>query len=346
MALIAFSSLTMTNASGQVAEREISMEYKADQNTTINIDSKFGKTEILNWDKSQVLITARLSAESDNRELAAETLQKLNSEIRKEGDNIFVKTIIEERITSTARRKIKFSIDYTVYAPEWINVELLSKYGTVFIEKVDGAANISVQYGNLTIRELSRGNIKPLNEVSLAYSRGTIDKASWLKTDLSYSKLSVEEARAIVSVSKYSSLTAENINSLVIDSKYDTYSVSSLNNFAGQMRYANLKLAELGQKMDITSSYTNVRIENVLPDFNSLNIQNSRGNYRLNISGDASFNIHGDANRGDISVDGMSDLNRKVVNTEKTVWGSYGDKNNPGDIKVKVTDGNVKIVIL
>jgi len=330
---------------GQVAEREIRMEYDADKSTIVNIDSKFGKTEILNWDKPEVSIYVKLSAESENKELAEETLAKLNSEISEEGNEIFIKTSIEDRITSTPRKKIKFSIDYTIHVPEWINIELLSKYGTVFIERINGNADITVQYGNLTIRELTRGNVKPLNEVVLAYSRGIIDKASWLKTDLSYSKLTLEEGRAVVSVSKYSSLNSENINSLVADSKYDTYSVGSTYNFAGQMKYANLKLNELNGKLDISSSYTNVKIEHVLPGFELLNIENTRGNYKINISGDASFEINGDAIRGDISVEGISDLNKKIVNANKTIRGSYGSKDQAGEIKIITTEGNIKIIV-
>jgi hypothetical protein len=344
--LVIFGYLIFLRTAGQPVEKNIRKEFNSDKNTIINIDSKFGKTEIFNWEKSIVSIEVKLVAESDNRDMAFETLEKLNSEIDKEGDEIIIKTIIEDRITSTPRKKIKFSIDYIIYAPEWINIRLLNKYGTVFIEKIDGKTDITVQYGNLTIRELSRQNDKPLNQVTLAYSRGTIDKASWLKTDLSYSKLTIEEARAVVSVSKYSSLNSETINSLVIDSKYDTYSINTLNNFAGQLKFANIKLNEINGKLDVSSSYTNVKIEKVLPGFESLNVENSRGNYRINILKEASFNINGKAVRGDISVEGMSELDKQVVNNNKIIKGTYGNKDAKGDIKIQTNDGNVKIVIL
>ena len=344
--LITIFSFLVLSTNGQVAERNINMEFDADKNTNINIDSRFGKVEILTWEKPVVSIEVFLKAESDSRDLSNEILQKLNSEITRQGNEILIKTIIEERITSSSRRKVKFSVDYTINVPEWIHLKLVNRYGTVFIERIDGLADITVQYGNLTIRELGRGNEKPLNQVTLAYSRGTIDKASWLKTDLSYSKLSIDEARAVVAVSKYSSLSSDRLNSLVADSRYDTYSVSFLNNFAGQMRYANLKLNEVTGKMDITSSYTNVRVEKVLPGFESLVIENSRGNYRLNISKDSSFQLNGEALRGDIQVDGMSELSRKVVNADKTVWGTYGNTSGAGEIKIRTSDGSVRMAIL
>ena len=344
--LIAIFSFVVILTNGQVAERKINMEFEADKKTNINIDSRFGKVEILNWEKPVVSIEVLLKAESDSRDLSNEILQKLNSEITRQGNEILIKTIIEDRITSPSRRKVKFSVDYTIYVPEWVHLKLINRYGTVFIESIDGIADITVQYGNLTIRELGRGNEKPLNQVNLAYSRGTIDNASWLKTDLSYSKLSIDEARAVVAVSKYSSLSSDKINSLVTDSRYDTYSVSFLNNFAGQMRYANLRINEMSGKVDITSSYTNVKVEKVLPGFESLVIENSRGNYRFNISKDASFRLNGEAKRGDIQVEGLSELNRKVVNADKTIWGTYGNKSGAGEINIRTSDGSVRIAIL
>jgi len=343
LAILLFISIS---ANAQVAEKEINMEFKANKDSKINIDSKFGKVEILNWDKPLITVDVKLTAESENKDLGTETLDKLYSEITKEGEEIFIKTIIEERIVSTPGKKVKFSIDYTIYAPVWINVKLLNKYGTVFIERIDGTADITVQYGNLTIRELGRQNDKPINQLILAYSRGTIDKASWLKADLSYSKLSIDEARAVVAITKYSSFSGENISSLVSDSKYDTYSVNTLSNYAGQMRYANLKINELSGKCDITSSYTNVKFENILPGFESIVIDNSRGNYKLNISRESSFSLNAETSRGDIVVEGMNDLNNKTVNSDKSIWGTYGDADSGGEIKIKSTDGNIRITIL
>ena len=331
---------------GQVAERIVKEEYKANEATMLNIDSKFGKVEILNWEKSVVQVEVIMKAESDNKEFANETLQKLNVELSQEGNEIFIKTLIEERITSNFRKKVKFSVDITVYTPEWINIKLLNKYGSVFIERIDGKADLIVQYGSLTIRELGRSNVKPLNQISLAYSKGTIEKASWLKTDLSYSKLTIDEAQAIICISKYSSLSSEKINSLVSDAKYDTYSVSSLNNFVGEMKYSNLKVSEFSGKMEIKSSYTSVKVDEVMPGFESLDIDNSRGGYKFGISNKASFNLDGEAIRGDIDVEGMEDLNRKAVNADKTVWGTFGNESTKGDIKIITREGSVKIEIL
>ena len=82
----------------------------------------------------------------------------------------------------------KVSIDFTINAPEYINLDLSSKYGSAFIDELSGHANIYVAYGNLKIMELTRGQEKPLNTIDLAYSSGNIQEAGWIKLDMSYSK--------------------------------------------------------------------------------------------------------------------------------------------------------------
>jgi hypothetical protein len=343
---LVFLILFTTIISAQLAERVIKEEYNADQETILNIDSKFGQVEILNWTKPLISVEVRLKVESDHQDYADETLQKLNAELTQNGNEIFIKTIVEDKITSTSRRKVKFSVDYTIYAPEWINVKLLNKYGSVFIEVIDGMADINVQYGSLNIRKLGRENVKPLNQLSLAYSKGSIENASWLKANLAYSKLSIEDGQAIICISKYSSLSSENVNSLVVDSKYDTHSVNTIRNFAGEMKYSNLKMGEMSGKMSINSSYTNVKVDKIMSDFESLAIENVRGGYRVGISENASFNLNGEAYRGDITVDGMDNLNRKVINSDKTVWGTFGEKAIKGEINIVTRDGGVKVVVL
>jgi hypothetical protein len=339
-------SLLISSASAQIAEEIRIEEFKAVKGTNIDIDSKFGHVEILQWDKPSVMIEVRLKAESDDKQLANETLKKLSSEISSVGNDIFVKTIIEDRISSTPRKKITFSVDYTINAPEWINVKLLNKYGSVYAEELNGLVNMTVQYGSLTIRSLGRGNIKPYNEINLAYSKGTIEKSSWLKTDLAYSKLSIDEAQAVIAISKYSSLSADALSSLVVDSKYDTYSIEDLRNFAGEMRYANLKINELSKQMNITSFYTTVRVDKVFEGFESIIIDNSRGGYKLGIQSEASFNINGEASRGDIVTEGISQINKKSVNADKTIWGSFGNAKQKGEIKISTKEGSVRVAVL
>lgn len=309
--------------------------------TELEIESKFGEVEILQREGQNVEVVATLWVESNREEHARELLSQLKASIVQVENRIIVKSIFPDKINSLGT---KFRIDFRIYTPADIDLVLSSKYGSAFIDKISGHAAISIAYGNLNARNLSRENEKPLNSIDLAYSSGNIEDAGWLKLDLSYSKLSIDKAVAVVVLSKYSSLSVDETSSLVMESKYDTYSIGEINNFLGNLRYGNLKIGELYKKFEIESQYTSVKIGEIASGFEMINIQNQRGSYKLAISDEASFRLKGEAIRGDISVKGMKNMESRSVNADKYIEGSYGG-NPSSTVDIVVKEGSVNIEI-
>jgi hypothetical protein len=333
-------SIILPSAVGQRIEKDMQETFKANKSTLLDIDSKFGEVRILAWDKDVIEVNASLWVESNRSEYAKELLSQLDAEISFSDNTVAVQSVFPERLNT--RKDTKFSIDFTINVPAYINLDLSSKYGSAFIDELTGHANIYIAYGNLKIMELTREQEKPLNTIDMAYSSGSIQEAGWVKMDMSYSKISIDEAQALVVISKYSGLSVDECSSIVIQSKYDTYSIGELNNFLGELKYGNLKIEELSKKLEIESAYTSVKVEEIGPQFEMIKIDNSRGGIKLGISENSSFTIKGTAIRGDISVSGMNNLNRKVENANKYIDGSYG--NNPAaTIDIQVKEGDVKI---
>jgi len=334
--------LTLSNGNAQKLDKSFTESFKADKSTILEIDSKFGEVKIMTWDENSVEVNVDIWVESNREERAQELLSNLDAEVSASGERIIVKSVLPDKLNT--RKDTKFRIDFTINAPPYVNLELSSKYGSVFVDEFSGHADISVSYGNMKVRELTRGKEKPLNHINLAYSSGSIEEAGWLKIDMSYSKISIDEATAIMAISKYSGLTLDEGSSLVIESKYDTYSLGELNNFLGEMKYGNLKIEELFKKFEIESAYSSVKVEEIGPDFELISIENSRGGYKIGISDQASFTLKGEAKRGDISVSGMENLNKRVENADKYIDGTYGS-NPSATVNLEVKEGSIKIVL-
>ena len=103
-----------------------------------------------------------------------------------------------------------------------------NKYGNTDIDELHGLVNLDIKYGNLTAGKLTRGNIKPLNSLNLAYGKGTIDEAGWL--DLTYkirrAASEIEKSQALLLDSKYSKLSLGETSSVVGESKYDNIRIT------------------------------------------------------------------------------------------------------------------------
>ncbi len=342
LVMVFFSGMLIPELAAQRLEKTAEETFSASKSTILDVDSKFGNVEVLSWENDEVFIEALMWVESKRESYAQELLDNMDVEIFVEENRIVARSVFADNMSN--RNDTRFRIDFTISVPEYINFELSSKYGSAFIESISGHADIAVAYGNLKIQELTRGNEKPLNRVKLAYSSGNLEEASWIKTELAYSKLTIEEARAIMMLTKYSSVNIEEGSSLVIESKYDTYKVSELTNFLGELKYGNLSIGELSKKLDISSKYTSVKIDEIGSNFESIKIDNQRGGYKLTIDDGASFTINGQASRGDISVSGVENLNQKVENTERYISGKHG-ANPTSSVLISVKDGSVDVKV-
>jgi hypothetical protein len=179
-------------AESEEFSKNLHKDYDANENTLLIIQNKFGDVDINNWDKNKVSIDVIITVDHKNEEKAKELIDYIEVEFNQTGNTIEAITKIDEKFskwnsfTFNDNQK-EFSIDYKVNIPKNIKLDLLNKYGSVFINEVAGHTKISVKYGNLKINKLTRENIKPLNEIYLGYSNGTIEDCKWLNLNIKYS---------------------------------------------------------------------------------------------------------------------------------------------------------------
>lgn len=342
LAIIALLIFTSGLSAQTRVERNLEKEYNVAENSSIIVNSKFGEVKVLSWEKNSVKVTASIWVTNPKESTAQNFLEKLDVEIGQSGNEIFVKSVFPDKMNTG--KDTKFQIDFTIHAPKNINLDIDSRYGTLFIDENSGIVSLDVRYGNATIGTLTRGKEKPLNEINLAYSTANIEQAGWLKMDNSYSKANIAEARAIVIISKYSGLSVEDCSSIVSNSKYDSYRFGILNNFNGELKYSNIKIEELSKKFEYTGNYSSVNIDRLNKSFELVKIDNTYGGVKIGIDDDASFRFSGTAVRADIIVPGLEVSSKKVENTTKIIEGNKG--NNPtSSIEVITKQGNVKFYI-
>ena len=324
----------------QKEERSISRDFKFNPGTTLTIDSKFGNVNILNTDDNTIKIDASIWVKSDNPKLAGDLANKLDVQIKEAGNEITVISVFPDKLPSMD--KTQLGIDFTIHVPASVDLNLKNRYGSVYIEEISGLANISVAFGTIKAQILSRGKAGTLNALTLDHSTGSIGETAWLKLNLINSKLSISEATALVVISQYSGLNVDECSSLVVESKYDTYRVGELKNYVGDLKYSNLSADEILDKFEITSAYSVVKVDEIGKDFQTIKIDNTRGSYKLGINAESSFSINASAMRGEIAVNGVENLSKRIENADKFISGTYGS-DPKAKVDIKVTEGSLKI---
>ena len=325
----------------QTQVKEIKKDFQINKGDVLSMENKFGNIDILNWEKPEISISVKLSAEGRNDATAKGFLDKISIEIIKENNTVSVMTKLDNE--SGMSKGNQLSINYTVYAPEWINLNLNNKFGNIHINEISGLVNIDLKYGDMKITRLSRGNEKPFSNITLAFANGVIEQSGSLKLVLSYSKLEVENAEILSAESKYSGINVTSCNSFICESKYDNFKFSEIRNLIGDLQFSNLRAGTISGKLELDSKYSGVKIDQVLPSFENIKINNDKGGYKIGLDPETSFELTGTSDRGDISVEGYTILEKKTDGTSKYIRATGGTKSSGKLINITVVDGAVSL---
>lgn len=343
---IIFAAFHLYGAPPEEVKKVYHKEYVAGANTLLSIENRYGDVNLINWKKDSVVIDVVVTIDYPPVFKGKDLIEYITVDFNVSGNTIKAVTNINEHFIDKWYRhddKKKFRIDYTIHAPASINFHLLNKYGDVFINELQGQAELEVRYGFVRINKLTRGNKKPLNSLYLAYSKGTIEEAGWLMLEMKYSKLEISKGQALAGETKYSKLTIGSMSSVVLESKYDTYNFGTLNNLVLVASYGSIKTDEVRKKISLETRYTGVDIAHVPAGFSSIDINNAYGGVKVRIDEDASYYLKGSTSYCKLSFPTVR-INRIVKNNSAEVSGYVGsDRNTKAKVTVKSKYGSVSL---
>ena len=340
----------VANANGDEYSKSVTKDFDANSNTTLEVNNKYGAVEVENWDKPSIHIDVKITVEHKNRDEAEKLLQMINIEFSKEDDLVKAVTKIDDKFGTSniwfGNGNIdgkKFSIDYKITLPKYLNVRLKNKYGNIMINEIGGLTEIDLKYGNINVNKLTRGDTKPLNTIIVGYGKASFEECNWLKFSLSYSKASIQKCKALILVSKYSKANIDKASSLVIDSEYDDYKVGTLSNFVVSGKYSNYSIQSLTKKLDAQVKYSGIQVQSIPSGFENITVKNSYGGIKLGIESNASYNLDAYVKYAGIKYPESSRLSKINENNSITVKGDVGDGSPKATVIINSSYGGVDL---
>jgi hypothetical protein len=345
---ILFLLVPFTLAAQEVT-KEFHKEYKAGTNTTLEISNRYGDVVIQSWDKDQVVIDVKVTVELPNKEKAEKLLSYIDVQFSEGNNLISAKTVIDDKFNFTGwgGNSKKFSIDYNVKMPVGTALTLENKYGNTDIDELHGLMNLVIKYGNLKAGKLTRGNVKPLNKLNLAYGQATIDEAGWLDLTVRYcSNMEITKIKALLLDSKYTKLTIGETSSMVGESKYDNIRIESINNLVLDNGYTEVNIGELTKELNYKGSYGSFSIESVPAGFESLDVETHYMGVKLGIAESANYKLDAKVSYGGLKYneDNFKNQRRIIENNSNEVSGVFGGEESPSStVKVVSSYGSVNL---
>jgi len=306
--------------SAQEARKEFSENYGVNKGVTLDTDTKYSDVELITWDKSEVDVLAVVKVKAPSQNKAEEALKKVDIHIGKSGNTISVQTEMEKGWS----RNVKTSIKITIKAPAWVNLDLESSYGDLFIQEASELVQIDMRYGNLKAGTLSRGEVKPLSTIDMAYSDAVIDEAGWIDLEMAYSNVDIHVSDMLFVESKYSKLLGEKAGGIVTEGAYDKYYLDEVDSFVGELKYSGIKFGKLNKALELHSGYTGVKIGTLSKGFSKVDAELAYGNLSVGLEEGASFKFSGEAKYGSVNISTDDKLSKTKENNYVKVWGTVG----------------------
>jgi hypothetical protein len=339
--------LTSSTIFAQEVTKEYHKEYTAGSKS-LNVSNRYGDVVIESWDKDQIVIDVKVTVEMSNKEKAQSFLDKIDVQFAESSDQISAKTIIDDHFNFTGwGDHRRFSIDYHVKMPVGTELALDNKYGNTEIDELHGLLTLDIKYGNITAGKLTRGNVKPLNKLNIAYGKGTIDEAGWLDlTERYVGSMEIAKSQAILLDSKYSKIILGETSSIVGESKYDNIRIETIKNLVLENGYTEVNIGELTNKLDYSGSYGSFSVDRVPAGFESLQVETHYMGVKLGIEESASYKLDAKVSYGGLKYneDNFRNTRRIVENNSHEVSGTVGKEENPtSKVSVIASYGSVKL---
>jgi hypothetical protein len=333
--------------SAEEVTKEFHKEYTAGTKT-LDISNKYGDVVIESWNKDQIIIDVKITVEMGNREKAQNYLDKIDVQFSEGSTVISAKTILEDNFNFSGWGDSKrFRIDYNIKMPVGTDLTLANKYGNTDIDELHGLMNLEIKYGNLTAGKLTRGNIKPLSKLVIAYGKGTIDETGWLDlTERYVGSMDIGKSQAILLDSKYSKISLGETSSVVGESKYDNIRIENIKNLVLENGYTEVNIGELTKKLTYNGSYGSFTINSIPSGFESIDVETHYMGVKLGIEESANYKLEAKVSYGGLKYNEGNFKNQKriVENNSSEISGTVGSEENPSaKVNVLSSYGTVRL---
>jgi len=226
------------------------------------------------------------------------------------------------------------------------------------VAAIDGSAEVSLSYGDLTI-----DGVRKDLDLSLNYVTGVVHKSKDVNVKVNHAKsLRFKEAKNLQLTSSFSKIHIEQASDINCQSTYDTYQVGEVREFKNTGRYDNIainyadkvevisqitdvKVEKIGQRADFDLNYGEASISSVAKGFSELILIGDYVDFAISVEPGASYKLNASTNQSGLYLPKeLIIISHKGKSKNQDIEGYIGTTRDPkGSIKVQVSNGDCVI---
>lgn len=325
--------------------KTLTKEYSVNANAGLRVDNSYGNIDVVSWGQNRTTIEVVITTNGDNEEKVQQKLDNIDVEFSGNGSLVTAKTIFEDRKNSSwnwwgkKKNNVRMEINYTIKVPVTNSVDLSNDYGSISLNKLEGNARISCDYGQINVGQLMAKN----NYLSFDYSQNSsIEYMSSGKINADYSGFTLEKVGDLELNADYSKSVIEEANSINYNNDYGNLKVGKVGDIIGRGDYIPLRVSTLSGKLNVNSDYGSITVDRVASSGGDITIQSDYAGIKLGFDSGYEFDFYLDLRYASFNgKEGLEILKQSKNNSRKTYSGYKGSKTSGNTININSEYGGV-----
>jgi hypothetical protein len=328
-------------------EKTISKEFAVNSDALLKVSNSYGNLTLTSWDENRIMIEVHITTNGNNEDKVQEKLDQITVDFEANAGMVSASTNFNSRrngwnLNWGGRNNVNMQINYTIKLPVKNSIHLSNDYGNISLDRIDGHAKISCDYGRLEIGELRGRNNQLKFDYTSRSSFGYINSAS-ISAD--YSGFEIEKAGDLDIRADYTNATIEQMGNLVYASDYGSLVANETKNVQGRGDYINVKLGTVHGNVDIGADYGSVEIKKMAGDAGNINLQTDYTGVKIGYAPDYYFDFEISTDYADVSGKENLEINiSKEKSDERYYKGYHGKANSGNQVYITSDYGNISFI--
>jgi hypothetical protein len=349
---ILFCALSASLLSQSVSEkRSFSRSLKADRDTRLEVNNRYGDVHLTSWNRDSVFIKAEIEATANSTSKLEKLLEGIEISISESGKSVRAETkfgkeltVLLESFKGFTEKLIDYGsrirINYFINLPDYVDISIKNQFGDVSIENNTGTISVDLSNGDFRAGSLNR-----FADFNFDFGDAEIGSVKSVRIVTTFSKFYIKESGEVTISSTASSYELGTIGKLDFESRRDKFFIENISGLTGTSYFSDFKINHLTGKSNVNLKYGSFEVEKTDNRFDKIDISSSYSDITLEF--DPSFSSRFEINHTNSFVV-LPELNTKsekeTLNDEKKeylITGTTGSDPGSREVRIDATRGNI-----
>lgn len=267
-------------------------EYTASSIDKLIINNRHGEIQYTGWDKDTLAIRISIWVEAPSSGIAAELHDQIDISQQPAGKTLDYSTVFRQDFFSN----YLFGIDYHIFGPKDLELELKNRLGNISIEAYFGKASITGEYGHLKIASYQEA----LPKADIQITNGDLDIGEVIMADIIHKngRFELGSAKDLTLTTDFSNAQIRHVDQLKLTAATSSLNIGQAGSVNIKAKHTQMVISKIKEFGFIESLMGNVDIKSIESSLNELTISGDHSPVQVHLAKELSFNLHGQVTNG------------------------------------------------